>query len=191
MSGALFVGLWLMVGVVPVPEVSAPTEPPRPQRLEAGGGIAVSSGGRGLSSLVVLAFEKPVLVSQAFFVGFTAKAEWRHQGSNQSSQDGIDALVGLRFGVVLGSAFEVFFAFGAGVGFGWARTSETFHGWWLHDQFGLGFQAGLGARIRVGERVSLVIVPAELLGGFWPLGGWVGNLVTADFTAYAGLSVSL
>ena len=193
MSGLVLVGLLLITGGIPVPAVVTAPEAgeARLSTVDVGGGVAVGTGGTGLSSLVVLDFEKPVFVSQAFFVDFTLKADWRNQGSQTSFLNRFDALAGLRLGVKLGSAFELFFGFAAGAAGAWSRTSTTFQGWWMSDQFGVGFQAGVGARIHLGDRISILLVPAELLGSFWPLGGLTGNAVAADFTAYVGLGVAL
>lgn len=194
MSGALLVGLWLVVTAADPPPAAAATasEMTTPKSLiEVGGGPAVATQ----SLRIGAGLEQPLFVSRTFFVVSTLQADWRHASSSSrfggSSSDTIDALVGMRLGAPLGSVFELFLGLGVGAADSWTRSEQTFHGWGLNNRLGVAWQMSGGARVHLGERVSLFIVPMEMTGEYWLLGAGSGNPVGVDFTPWAGLGVRL
>jgi len=101
MSGALLVGLWLVVNAAELPSTaSAPAleTTPRKSLIEVGGGVAVATK----SLRIGAGFEQPLFVSRTFFVVSTLRADWRHFSSRYPagafSLDTIDAQAGMRLG---------------------------------------------------------------------------------------------
>lgn len=191
MSGALLVGLCLVVNAVEPPSTAAAPAPettPRQNLIEVGGGVAATTQ----SLRIGAGFEQPLFANRGFFVGFTLRADWRHYSVRDSySLDTIDALAGLRLGASLGNVFELFFGLGVGAACTWQRDVQIFHGWRQSDRFGVAWQGSGGARVHLGERVSLFIVPVEVTGEVWPSGYTKGNPVSVDFTPSVGLGVRL
>ena len=191
MSGALLVGLCLVANAAELPSTAsapAPETTPHQNLIEVGGGVAAAT----LSLRIGAGFEQPLFVSRTFFVRSTLRADWRHYSVlNGYSLDTIDALAGLRLGASLGNVFELFFGLGVGAASTWQKNEVMFREWWQSDRFGVAWQVSGGARVHLGERVSIFIVPAEMTGEFWPLGVGQGNPVSVDFTPSAGLGVRL